>query len=80
MRATYANPLYVSLKVEDINLVRDKATGKSRGFCFLKYEDARSCVLAVDNLTGSKVRMSSVYRLGERVAYVFSNCVCFPFT
>lgn len=42
-------------QVEDINLVREENTGKSRGFCFLKYEDARSCVLAVDNLTGSKV-------------------------
>ena len=42
-------------EVEDINLVRDDDTGKSRGFSFLKYEDARSCVLAVDNLTGAKV-------------------------
>lgn len=42
-------------EVEDVNLARDEDTGKSRGFCFLKYEDARSCVLAVDNLTGSKV-------------------------
>jgi len=43
-------------EVDDINLVRDeKDTGKSRGFCFLKYEDSRSCVLAVDNLNGSKI-------------------------
>jgi RNA-binding motif X-linked protein 2 len=42
-------------EVEDFNLVRDETTGKSRGFAFLKYEDARSCILAVDNLTGSKV-------------------------
>lgn len=34
---------------------RDEETGKSRGFAFVKYEDARSCVLAVDNLTGTKV-------------------------
>jgi RNA-binding motif protein, X-linked 2 len=60
MRAIDANPFYLSLQVEDVNLVRDKATGKSRGFCFLKYEDARSCVLAVDNLTGSKVCTSNV--------------------
>ena len=39
-------------EVEDIHLVRDEETGKSRGFAFLKYEDARSCVLAVDNLCG----------------------------
>jgi RNA-binding motif X-linked protein 2 len=38
-----------------INLVRDKETGKSKGFCFLKYEDQRSCDLAVDNLGGAKV-------------------------
>lgn len=42
-------------EVEDINLVRDEDTGKSKGFAFLKYEDARSSILAVDNLTGSKV-------------------------
>ena len=42
-------------EIEDVNLVRDDATGVSKGFAFLKYEDARSCVLAVDNLTGAKV-------------------------
>ncbi|EGP92384.1 uncharacterized protein MYCGRDRAFT_107156 [Zymoseptoria tritici IPO323] len=44
----YGNPVH-------INLVRDKETGKSRGFCFLKYEDQRSCDLAVDNLSGAGV-------------------------
>eukprot|EP00906_Rhabdomonas_costata_P011885 RCo016908 len=39
----------------DIHLVRDKATGKSKGFCFLAYEDQRSTVLAVDNLNGAKL-------------------------
>ena len=39
-------------EVEDIHLVRDEETGKSRGFAFLKYEDSRSCILAVDNLCG----------------------------
>jgi RNA-binding motif protein, X-linked 2 len=38
-----------------LNLVRDKETGKSKGFAFLKYEDQRSCDLAVDNLGGAKV-------------------------
>lgn len=38
-----------------INLVRDKETGKSRGFAFLKYEDQRSTDLAVDNLGGSTI-------------------------
>mmetsp|Transcript_33757 Transcript_33757/g.48881 ORF Transcript_33757/g.48881 Transcript_33757/m.48881 type:complete len:249 (-) Transcript_33757:121-867(-) len=42
-------------EIEDVNLVRDDVTGASKGFAFLKYEDARSCVLAVDNLTGAKV-------------------------
>jgi len=39
----------------DVNLPRDKETGKTKGFGFLMYEDARSCVLAVDNLGGAKV-------------------------
>ena len=38
-----------------LNLVRDKETGKSKGFAFLKYEDQRSCDLAVDNLGGAEV-------------------------
>mmetsp|Transcript_22344 Transcript_22344/g.48081 ORF Transcript_22344/g.48081 Transcript_22344/m.48081 type:complete len:241 (+) Transcript_22344:64-786(+) len=42
-------------EIEDIHLVRDADSGKSKGFAFVKYEDARSCVLAVDNLTGSQV-------------------------
>ncbi|AAS51937.1 ADR017Wp [Eremothecium gossypii ATCC 10895] len=36
----------------DLKLVRDRETGESRGFGFLKYEDQRSTVLAVDNLNG----------------------------
>jgi RNA-binding motif X-linked protein 2 len=44
----YGNPTHV-------NLVRDKETGKSKGFAFLKYEDQRSCDLAVDNLGGAEV-------------------------
>lgn len=38
-----------------VNLIRDKETGKSRGFAFLKYEDQRSTDLAVDNLGGTVV-------------------------
>ncbi len=38
-----------------INLVRDKESGKSRGFAFLKYEDQRSTDLAVDNLGGASI-------------------------
>ncbi|ORY50437.1 hypothetical protein BCR33DRAFT_529585 [Rhizoclosmatium globosum] len=39
-------------EIVDINLIRDKETGKSKGFCFLAYEDQRSTVLAVDNFNG----------------------------
>ena len=39
----------------DINLVRDRDTGVSKGFCFLGYEDQRSTVLAVDNFNGTKL-------------------------
>ncbi|KAJ6046570.1 hypothetical protein N7444_007824 [Penicillium canescens] len=38
-----------------IKLARDKETGKSRGFAWLKYEDQRSTDLAVDNLGGASV-------------------------
>jgi RNA-binding motif protein, X-linked 2 len=38
-----------------IKLARDKETGKSRGFGWLKYEDQRSCDLAVDNIGGATV-------------------------
>ncbi|KAK9470614.1 uncharacterized protein V1510DRAFT_404879 [Dipodascopsis tothii] len=44
----YGNPVHVKL-------VRDRDTGKSRGFAYLKYEDQRSTVLAVDNLNGTSV-------------------------
>ncbi len=44
----YGEPVYV-------NLVRDKETGKSKGFAFLKYEDQRSTDLAVDNLGGAVI-------------------------
>nr|CAH0103583.1 unnamed protein product [Daphnia galeata] len=42
-------------EVANINLVRDKVTGKCKGFCFLCYEDQRSTNLAVDNLNSIKV-------------------------
>ena len=44
----YGEPTY-------INLIRDKDSGKSKGFAFLKYEDQRSTDLAVDNLGGASV-------------------------
>ncbi|XP_072992276.1 zinc finger CCCH domain-containing protein 25-like [Typha latifolia] len=42
-------------EIVDVNLVRDKGTGKSKGFAFLAYEDQRSTILAVDNLNGAKI-------------------------
>jgi hypothetical protein len=36
-------------EVVDVNLVRDKATGKSRGFVFVAYEEQRSTALAVSD-------------------------------
>mmetsp|Transcript_1390 Transcript_1390/g.2196 ORF Transcript_1390/g.2196 Transcript_1390/m.2196 type:complete len:297 (+) Transcript_1390:203-1093(+) len=47
-------------EIEDLHLVRDEETGKSKGFCFVKYEDARSCVLAVDNFCGSTILGRSI--------------------
>ena len=44
----YGEPTYV-------NLIRDKESGKSKGFAFLKYEDQRSTDLAVDNIGGASV-------------------------
>src|SRR2546423_11534323 len=40
-------------EILDINLIRDRETGKSKGFCFLKFDDQRSTVLAVDNFNGA---------------------------
>lgn len=44
----YGNPTHV-------NLVKDRESGILRGFCYLKYEDHRSCALAIDNFNGVKV-------------------------
>ncbi|XP_061105739.1 RNA-binding motif protein, X-linked 2 [Conger conger] len=43
-------------EIANINLVRDKKTGKSKGFCFICYEDQRSTILAVDNFNGIKIK------------------------
>ncbi|KAI9298672.1 hypothetical protein K502DRAFT_299039 [Neoconidiobolus thromboides FSU 785] len=42
-------------EIEDVNLIRDKETGKSKGFCYLKYLDQRSTNLAVDNLNSIEI-------------------------
>uniref|UniRef100_A0A6J0UIA0 RNA-binding motif protein, X-linked 2 n=1 Tax=Pogona vitticeps TaxID=103695 RepID=A0A6J0UIA0_9SAUR len=43
-------------EIVNINLVRDKKTGKSKGFSFICYEDQRSTILAVDNFNGIKIK------------------------
>ncbi|CAG7830407.1 unnamed protein product [Allacma fusca] len=42
-------------EIVNINMVRDKATGKFKGFGFICYENQRSTVLAVDNFNGIKI-------------------------
>ncbi|KAM7258878.1 hypothetical protein ACFE04_014619 [Oxalis oulophora] len=42
-------------EIVDVNLVRDKGTGKSKGFAFVAYEDQQSTILAVDNLNGAQI-------------------------
>ncbi|VVC25813.1 RNA recognition motif domain [Cinara cedri] len=42
-------------EITNLNLVRDKDTGKPKGFCFICYEDQRSTVLVVDNFNGTRV-------------------------
>ncbi|MEQ2176577.1 hypothetical protein GOODEAATRI_029362, partial [Goodea atripinnis] len=54
-RATFYNPVRYG-EIVNINLVRDKKTGKSKGFCFVCYEDQRSTILAVDNFNGIKIK------------------------
>jgi RNA-binding motif X-linked protein 2 len=55
-------------EVEDLHLVRDEATGASRGFAFLKYEDWRSTVLAVDNANGA-VLLERTLRVDHKPGY-----------
>ena len=47
-------------------MIRDKKTGKSKGFAFVCYEDQRSTVLAVDNLNGSKVSILN-FSIGRKL-------------
>ncbi|KAL2918916.1 RNA-binding protein Cwf29 [Polyrhizophydium stewartii] len=42
-------------EIVDVDLVRDKESGKSKGFAFVAYEDQRSTVLAVDNFNGTQM-------------------------
>lgn len=42
--------------IVNFELVRDAATGKSKGTAIICYEDWRSTILAVDNLNGIKLK------------------------
>lgn len=42
-------------EIVDVNMVRDKTTGKPKGFCFVCFEDQRSTILAVDNMNGFRL-------------------------
>ena len=42
-------------EIIDLNLIRDRDTGKSKGFAYIGYENQKSTVLAVDNLNGIEV-------------------------
>ena len=42
-------------EIVNINLVRDKKSGKFKGYGFICYEDQRSTTLAVDNFNAIKV-------------------------
>lgn len=55
-------------EIVDVNLVRDKGTGKSKGFAFIAYEDQRSTNLAVDNLNGAQV-LGRVIRVDHVTKY-----------
>lgn len=45
-------------EIVNVNLIRDKKTGKSKGFGFICYENQMSTDLAVDNFNGTKVNRS----------------------
>lgn len=56
-------------EIEDINLVRDTETGKSKGFAFIKYEDQRSTILAVDNMNGTEL-LGMTLRVDHKDNYI----------
>jgi len=52
-RPTFGLPRYG--EINHVNLVRDKDTGKPKGFAFVGYENQKSTILAVDNFNGAKL-------------------------
>lgn len=51
--------------VIDVQLARDRKTGKSKGFAFIEYEEHASTILAVDNFDGVKM-MDRVLTVNHR--------------
>lgn len=47
-------------EIVDCHLVRDQTTGKSKGFCFMCFDDQRSTNLAVDNMNGYQLLKRSL--------------------
>lgn len=58
-------------EIVNINLVRDKLSGKQKGFCFICYENQLSTVLAVDNLNGIKVSILNYSKFNINVVHHF---------
>jgi RNA recognition motif-containing protein len=42
-------------KVETIKLIRDKPTGKSKGYCFIEMPDKKEAMEAINTLDGKEV-------------------------
>jgi RNA recognition motif-containing protein len=42
-------------KVESVKLIRDKRTGKSKGYCFIEMSDKKEAMEAINALDGKEV-------------------------
>lgn len=42
-------------KVESVKLIRDKRTGKSKGYCFIEMADKKEAMEAINTLDGKEV-------------------------
>ena len=56
-------------EIVDVNMPRDKDTGKPKGFAFIAYEDQRSTVLAVDNFNGAILNKEEDFTLGDAIGF-----------
>ena len=63
-------------EIVHINLIRDKDSGKSKGFGFICYEDQRSTILAVDNLNTFKVCKTYYIRAILTKKYYYISLCC----